>query len=60
MRDERELWDFPVKDGVSFPNANRVHPLMQERVERILLAAHSEEKYMKRAAYSHEGFYGDR
>ena len=47
MRDVRELWDFPVKDGVSFPNANRVHPLMQERVERILLAARSD-KNLKR------------
>ena len=42
MRDVRELWDFPVKEGISYPNANRVHPLMQERVERILLAARSE------------------
>lgn len=30
------MWDFPVMEGVSFPNANRVHPLMQRRVEKLI------------------------
>ena len=30
------MWDFPVKEGVSFQNANRVHPLMQARVEKLI------------------------
>lgn len=29
-------WDFPVMEGISFENANRVHPLMQGRVEKLL------------------------
>lgn len=30
------MWDFPVMEGVDFQNANRVHPLMQSRVEKLL------------------------
>lgn len=30
------MWDFPVMEGVSFENANHVHPLMQGRVEKLL------------------------
>ena len=30
------MWDFPVMEGISFENANRVHPLMQRRVEKLL------------------------
>ena len=30
------MWDFPVMDGVDFQDANRVHPLMQKRVERLI------------------------
>lgn len=30
------MWDFPVKEGVVFQNANRVHPLMQVRVEKLI------------------------
>ena len=37
MRSTDMMWDFPVMDGVTFPNANRIHPLMQHRVEKILL-----------------------
>lgn len=37
MRSTDTMWDFPVMDGVTFPNANRIHPLMQHRVEKILL-----------------------
>lgn len=36
MRSTDTMWDFPVMDGVTFPNANRVHPLMQRRIEKIL------------------------
>lgn len=30
------MWDFPVKEGVLFKNANRVHPLMQSKVEQLV------------------------
>ena len=43
MRDVKEMWDFPVKDGISFPAANRIHPLMQESVEAIWKAAGKDE-----------------
>ncbi|MCM1266497.1 MAG: nucleotidyltransferase domain-containing protein [Bacteroidales bacterium] len=36
MNHADNIWDFPVLAGVSFQNANRVHPLMQERVERLI------------------------
>lgn len=32
----KNMWDFPVMEGVSFHNANRVHPLMQRRVQKLL------------------------
>ena len=38
MRKTDTMWDFPVMDGISFPNANRIHPLMQRRVAQILQA----------------------
>lgn len=38
MRAEKDFWDFPVMEGVTFSQANRVHPLMQARVEKILRA----------------------
>ena len=30
------MWDFPVMPGVSFPKANRVHPLMQHRAQKLI------------------------
>ncbi len=36
MRQISSMWDFPVMDGVDFQDANRVHPLMQKRVERLI------------------------
>lgn len=36
MNDMKNMWDFPVLEGVSFPNANRVHPLMQRRVQTMI------------------------
>lgn len=36
MNNTELMWDFPVRDGVSFHNANRVHPLMQLRVEKLI------------------------
>lgn len=36
MRQAKDMWDFPVMDGISFQEANRVHPLMQGRVEKLL------------------------
>lgn len=36
MSDIDNRWDFPVMEGVTFRNANRVHPLMQGRVEQLI------------------------
>lgn len=36
MNNVELMWDFPVREGVSFQNANRVHPLMQIRVEKLI------------------------
>lgn len=36
MDDFRLMWDFPILEGVDFPKANRVHPLMQRRVQKLL------------------------
>lgn len=36
MNDFKHMWDFEVMDGVDFPNSNRVHPLMQKRVQKLL------------------------
>lgn len=36
MNDFENMWDFEVKEGVTFKHANRVHPIMQKRVQKIL------------------------
>lgn len=36
MEKAENMWDFPVMKGVTFPNANRVHPLMQNRIEKLI------------------------
>lgn len=36
MNNSKSMWDFPIMDGVAFPNANRVHPLMQRRAEKLI------------------------
>lgn len=36
MNNTDNMWDFPVMGGISFQNANRVHPLMQGRVEKLI------------------------
>lgn len=36
MDNMKNMWDFPVMEGVTFKNANRVHPLMQARVEKLI------------------------
>lgn len=36
MDNMRNMWDFPVIEGVTFRNANRVHPLMQAQVEKLI------------------------
>ncbi|MCD8397070.1 MAG: nucleotidyltransferase domain-containing protein [Lachnospiraceae bacterium] len=38
MNSFNNMWDFPVIEGVSFVNANRVHPLMQRRVDVLISA----------------------
>ena len=49
MNRMEEMWDFPVMEGVDFPNANRVHPLMQRRVEKLIRHLRQDEN-IKRAA----------
>jgi predicted nucleotidyltransferase len=36
MNNFKNMWDFPILSGVTFQNANRVHPLMQIRIEKLL------------------------
>ncbi len=36
MDNFKNMWDFPVMDGISFQKANQVHPLMQARVEKLI------------------------
>lgn len=36
MNNTENMWDFPVLEGVSFPGANRIHPLMQRRVQTLI------------------------
>lgn len=36
MNSTENMWDFPVLEGITFQNANRVHPLMQSRVEKLI------------------------
>ena len=36
MNNFKAMWDFEVKKGVDFMHCNRVHPLMQARVQKIL------------------------
>ena len=36
MNNVKGMWDFPVMEGVTFVNANRVHPLMQARVQKLI------------------------
>lgn len=36
MNNFKAMWDFEVKEGVDFLHCNRVHPLMQGRVQKIL------------------------
>lgn len=36
MNNRNNMWDFPVMEGVDFPDANRIHPIMQSRVETLI------------------------
>lgn len=36
MNNTANMWDFPVMEGVTFRYANRIHPLMQRRVEKLI------------------------
>lgn len=36
MDNIENMWDFPIMEGVSFPKANRIHPLMQHRIEKLI------------------------
>ncbi len=36
MNNFKEMWDFGAKDGVDFLHCNHVHPIMQDRVQKIL------------------------
>ncbi len=45
------IWDFPIKEGVSFKNANRVHPLMQTRVEKLIHTLSKDENIRRIVLY---------
>lgn len=30
------LWDFEILDGVSFMNCNRIHPLKQKEIQKLV------------------------
>ncbi len=36
MNQMENMWDFPVMEGVALQNANRIHPLMQGRIEKLV------------------------
>ncbi|MCD8217834.1 MAG: nucleotidyltransferase domain-containing protein [Clostridiales bacterium] len=36
MNNYNNMWDFPIVHGVSFTDANRIHPLMQKRVDTLI------------------------
>lgn len=36
MNNIENMWDFPVMEGITFQKANRVHPLMQRRIETLI------------------------
>ena len=36
MNDFDNMWDFEVKEGVTFKRANRVYSIMQNRIQKIL------------------------
>ena len=47
MDNEKNMWDFPVKKEVKFKKANRVHPLMQLRVEKLIHSFYKDENIKK-------------
>ena len=51
MRDVNEMWDFPVQEGISFVNANRIHPLMQKRVEILIQKLHKDQNIKRLVLY---------
>lgn len=44
MNNFSAMWDFPIMDQVTLEYANRIHPLMQKRVERLLDALKKDSK----------------
>lgn len=36
MNNFKRMWDFGTKEGIHFLHCNRVHPLMQGRVQKVL------------------------
>ncbi len=47
MNNYKNMWDFPIMDGVSFTDANRIHPLMQKRVGILIDALGRDENVHK-------------
>ena len=47
MDNVKNMWDFPVMKEVSFKNANRVHPLMQTRVEKLIHSFYKDKNIKK-------------
>lgn len=51
MNNTDNMWDFPVLEGISFQNANRVHPLMQGRVEKLIRELKKDKNIRKLVLY---------
>ena len=51
MNDFKKMWDFPVKEGVTFQNANRIHPLMQTRVEKLIQSIRKDDNVRRLIIY---------
>ena len=51
MNHMEEMWDFPVMEGLGFPNANRVHPLIQKRVETLFRHLYWDKNIKKAALF---------
>ncbi|WP_289285560.1 hypothetical protein [Parablautia intestinalis] len=45
------MWDFEVKEGVTFKHANRVYSIMQKRIQKILEELSGESNIKKIVLY---------
>ena len=58
MRQAKDMWDFPVVEGVIFHDANRVHPLMQRRVDKLLHALVKDQNIRRPSGHQCERNFG--